>query len=35
MVEAKARAEVRIAGGKLPLIPLPTNCPGCGVALDV
>ena len=26
--------EVRSAGGKLPLIPLPTNCPGCGVALD-
>jgi acetyl-CoA carboxylase carboxyl transferase beta subunit len=35
VVEAKARAEVRIAGGKLPPIPLPTNCPGCGVSLDV
>jgi len=26
--------EVRIAGGKLPPISLPSNCPGCGVALD-
>ena len=25
---------MRISGGKLPLIPLPTNCPGCGVGLD-
>ncbi len=32
---AKTHAEVRIAGGKLPPIPLPTNCPGCGVGLDV
>jgi acetyl-CoA carboxylase carboxyl transferase beta subunit len=24
-----------MAGGKLPPIPLPTNCPGCGVALDI
>ena len=31
---AKTHAEVRIAGGKLPTIPLPTNCPGCGVGLD-
>src|SRR5260370_7490675 len=30
----KTPAEVRIAGGKLPPIPLPTNCPGCGVSLD-
>ena len=34
MVAAKKPAEVRIAGAKLPPIPLPTNCPGCGVALD-
>jgi acetyl-CoA carboxylase carboxyl transferase beta subunit len=27
-------SEVRIAGGKLPPISLPTNCPGCGVGLD-
>jgi acetyl-CoA carboxylase carboxyl transferase beta subunit len=32
---AKGRPEVRIAGGKLPSIPLPSNCPGCGVALHV
>src|SRR6266851_5797725 len=31
---AKTHAEVRIAGGKLPPIALPTNCPGCGVGLD-
>ncbi|HAC45465.1 MAG TPA: hypothetical protein DCF65_05290, partial [Chloroflexi bacterium] len=31
---AKTHAEVRMAGGKLPPIPLPTNCPGCGVGLD-
>jgi acetyl-CoA carboxylase carboxyl transferase beta subunit len=31
---AKTRGEIRIAGGKLPPITLPTNCPGCGVALD-
>jgi acetyl-CoA carboxylase carboxyl transferase beta subunit len=31
---ARSHAEVRIAGSKLPPIPLPTNCPGCGVALD-
>ena len=31
---AKAPAEVRMAGAKLPPIALPTNCPGCGVALD-
>ena len=30
----RAGADVRISGGKLPLIPLPTNCPGCGVGLD-
>jgi acetyl-CoA carboxylase carboxyl transferase beta subunit len=27
-------AEVRMAGTKLPAIPLPAACPGCGVALD-
>jgi acetyl-CoA carboxylase carboxyl transferase beta subunit len=32
---AKTHPDVRIAGGKLPLISLPTNCPGCGVGLDV
>jgi acetyl-CoA carboxylase carboxyl transferase beta subunit len=26
--------EIPISGGKLPAIPLPTNCPGCGVGLD-
>src|SRR6202521_5889736 len=31
---AKEHPELRIAGSKLPAIPLPTNCPGCGVALD-
>jgi acetyl-CoA carboxylase carboxyl transferase subunit beta len=31
---AKTRGEIRITGGKLPPITLPTNCPGCGVALD-
>jgi len=31
---AKTQSEVRIAGSKLPAIPLPTNCPGCGVGLD-
>src|ERR1700694_2776876 len=34
MVAAKKPAELRIVGGKLPPIPLPTNCPGCGVGLD-
>jgi acetyl-CoA carboxylase carboxyl transferase beta subunit len=34
MALPKPQTEVRIAGGKLPPIPLPTNCPGCGVALD-
>src|ERR1700719_184109 len=27
-------SDVRIAGGKMPPITLPTNCPGCGVGLD-
>src|SRR5207302_10543282 len=27
--------QVPISGGKLPPVALPTNCPGCGVALDV
>jgi acetyl-CoA carboxylase carboxyl transferase beta subunit len=35
MVAAKTHADVRIAGGKLPPISLPTNCPGCGVGLDL
>jgi acetyl-CoA carboxylase carboxyl transferase beta subunit len=34
MVAAKKPAEVRITGAKLPPIPLPTNCPDCGVSLD-
>jgi acetyl-CoA carboxylase carboxyl transferase subunit beta len=34
MVAAKKPAEVRITGANLPPIPLPTNCPGCGVSLD-
>jgi len=32
---AKPATELRIAGSKLPEIPLPTNCPGCGVALGL
>jgi acetyl-CoA carboxylase carboxyl transferase subunit beta len=32
---AKPATELRIAGSKLPDIPLPTNCPGCGVALHL
>jgi acetyl-CoA carboxylase carboxyl transferase subunit beta len=35
MVVPRGHPEVRIAGSKLPDIPLPTNCPGCGVGLDV
>jgi acetyl-CoA carboxylase carboxyl transferase beta subunit len=35
MEVATKREDVRIAGGTLPDIPLPTNCPGCGVGLDV
>jgi acetyl-CoA carboxylase carboxyl transferase beta subunit len=35
MVVPKGEPEVRIAGGKLPAIPLPPACPGCGVGLDV
>jgi acetyl-CoA carboxylase carboxyl transferase subunit beta len=34
MVAAKKPTDVRITGAKLPPIPLPTNCPGCGVSLD-
>jgi acetyl-CoA carboxylase carboxyl transferase beta subunit len=34
VIAPKASHEVRIAGGKLPPIQLPTNCPGCGVGLD-
>jgi acetyl-CoA carboxylase carboxyl transferase subunit beta len=35
MVVPKGQPEVRMAGGKLPVIPLPAACPGCGVGLDV
>ena len=35
MALAKAQPEVRIAGARLPLISLPSNCPGCGVSLAV
>ncbi|MGZ6300418.1 MAG: hypothetical protein ACXWMN_08015, partial [Candidatus Limnocylindria bacterium] len=35
MALAKTHPDLKIAGGKLPLIALPTNCPGCGVGLDV
>jgi acetyl-CoA carboxylase carboxyl transferase subunit beta len=35
MVVPKGRPDVRIAGTKLPDIPLPTNCPGCGVGLVI
>ena len=34
MLSPRAHADLPIAGGKLPPIPLPTNCPGCGVGLD-
>jgi acetyl-CoA carboxylase carboxyl transferase subunit beta len=33
-VAKQSSSEVRIAGGKLPPASLPSNCPGCGVALD-
>jgi acetyl-CoA carboxylase carboxyl transferase subunit beta len=35
MVVHKGHPDVRIAGSKLPKIPLPTNCPGCGVGLEI
>jgi acetyl-CoA carboxylase carboxyl transferase subunit beta len=35
MVVHKGPPEVRIAGSTLPKIPLPTNCPGCGVGLEI
>jgi acetyl-CoA carboxylase carboxyl transferase subunit beta len=35
MVVPNGQPEVRIAGSKLPDIPLPTNCPGCGVGLVI
>ena len=35
MEVAVKREDIRIAGGPLPDIPLPTNCPGCGVGLDL
>ena len=35
MEVAVHREDVRIQGGPLPDIPLPTNCPGCGVGLDL
>jgi len=31
----KAHHDVRIAGSKLPDVPLPPACPGCGIALDL
>ncbi len=31
---AERPAGVAIAGGELPVILLPTNCPGCGVGLE-
>jgi acetyl-CoA carboxylase carboxyl transferase beta subunit len=30
----RGASKFRIAGGELPLILLPTNCPGCGIGLD-
>jgi hypothetical protein len=33
VIDRPAR-EVPIQGGDLPLILLPTNCPGCGIGLD-
>jgi acetyl-CoA carboxylase carboxyl transferase subunit beta len=35
MVVPKGQPAVRIAGSKLPDIPLPTNCPACGVGLVI
>lgn len=35
MAIAEGRREVSIAGGPLPEILLPTNCPGCGIGLQV
>jgi acetyl-CoA carboxylase carboxyl transferase subunit beta len=35
MVVPMGEREVRIAGGKLPAIPLPPACPGCGVSLEI
>ena len=35
MEVAVKRDDVRIQGGPLPDIPLPSNCPGCGVGLDI
>jgi len=34
MAIAEGRREVAIQGGDLPEILLPTNCPGCGIALE-
>src|SRR5437016_6507841 len=28
-------AEIAVSGGKLPPVTLPSNCPGCGIALEV
>ena len=30
----RARQDLPMSGGGLPPVPLPTNCPGCGVGLD-
>lgn len=30
-----SRRPIPVVGSRLPLISLPTNCPGCGIALDV
>src|SRR6266700_3763698 len=35
MALLRERAPEQKPEPRLPLIPLPTNCPGCGVALDV
>lgn len=32
---AEGSRPVAIAGGELPDVPVPTNCPGCGVALEL
>jgi acetyl-CoA carboxylase carboxyl transferase beta subunit len=33
-IARRSASEVPLAGGRLPYVELPTNCPGCGVGLD-
>ena len=34
-VVKRRTAEIAVSGGKLPPVTLPSNCPGCGIALEV